>query len=69
MRPSHAGPILEDRELCNRPLRQPIKNPQDTLVDDNSVEYFYNAVRNQSEARLLVDLHPLLIPSAENQYI
>ncbi|QKX63643.1 uncharacterized protein TRUGW13939_10814 [Talaromyces rugulosus] len=69
MRPSEAGPVLEDIELCRRLLQQPIENPQGTLLDDNFIEDFYNSLRNRSEARLLVDLHPHLMPSAENQYI
>ncbi|EED11653.1 conserved hypothetical protein [Talaromyces stipitatus ATCC 10500] len=39
------------------------------LFDDEFIEDFHNTLRNRSEARLLVDLHPLLMPSAENLFI
>lgn len=40
-----------------------------TLFDDEHITDFHNALQNRSEARLLVDLHPLIMPSAENQFI
>ncbi|KAJ5976618.1 hypothetical protein N7481_010325 [Penicillium waksmanii] len=69
MRPSPAGPVPDDIALCERLLGQPVKPPTGTLFDDLYITDFHNALRNRSEARLLVDLHPLIMPSAENQYI
>jgi hypothetical protein len=69
MRPSISGPIAEDIELYERLLRQPNEIPTDTLFEDKYIADFYNTLRNRSEARLLVDLHPLLMPSAENRCI
>lgn len=69
MRQSPAGPIPDDIALCERLLRQRILTPQGTLFDDAYIKDFHNALQNRSEARLLVDLHPLIMPSAENQFI
>lgn len=69
MRQSSAGPIPDDIALCERLLRQPIEHPHGTLFDDEHITDFHNALQNRSEARLLVDLHPLIMPSAENQFI
>ncbi|KAI7976007.1 hypothetical protein EIK77_000045 [Talaromyces pinophilus] len=68
MRHSPAGPTSDDVALCQRLLHQPVEIPRG-LFDDEFIEEFHNALRNRSEARLLVDLHPLLMPSAENRYI
>ncbi|CAI7643535.1 unnamed protein product [Penicillium manginii] len=69
MRPSPAGPVPDDIALCERLLAQPVEPPTGTLFDDLYITDFHNALRNRSEARLLVDLHPLIMPSAENRYI
>lgn len=69
MRQSSAGPMPEDIALCKRLVSQPIQPPNGTLLDDQYNTDFHNALQNRSEARLLVDLHPLIMPSAENQYI
>jgi hypothetical protein len=69
MRQSPAGPVPEDIALCERLLSQPIEPPSGTLLEDEYITNFHNALQNRSEARLLVDLHPLIMPSAENQYI
>ncbi|KAJ5340367.1 hypothetical protein N7541_009491 [Penicillium brevicompactum] len=69
MRQSSAGPISEDIALCERLLSQPIEPPTGTLFEDEYNTDFHHALQNRSEARLLVDLHPLIMPSAENQYI
>jgi hypothetical protein len=59
----------EDIALCERLLSQPIEPPNSTLFEDEYITAFHDALQNRSEARLLVDLHPLIMPSAENQYI
>ncbi|KAJ6126383.1 hypothetical protein N7523_001995 [Penicillium sp. IBT 18751x] len=69
MRQSSAGPMPDDIALCERLLSQPIDPPNGTLFADDYITDFHNALQNRSEARLLVDLHPLIMPSAENQYI
>lgn len=69
MRQSSAGPMPEDIALCERLLSHPIQPPTGTLLEDEYVTGFHDALQNRSEARLLVDLHPLIMPSAENQYI
>ncbi|KAJ5938474.1 hypothetical protein N7466_001608 [Penicillium verhagenii] len=69
MRQSPAGPMPEDIALCERLLSQPIEPPSGTLLEDEYITAFHDALQNRSEARLLVDLHPLIMPSAENQYI
>ncbi|KAJ5330568.1 hypothetical protein N7476_000351 [Penicillium atrosanguineum] len=69
MRQSSAGPMPDDLALCERLLSQPIEPPNGTLFADKHITDFHNALQNRSEARLLVDLHPLIMPSAENQYI
>ncbi|KAJ5216894.1 hypothetical protein N7468_009902 [Penicillium chermesinum] len=69
MRQSSAGPMPDDIALCERLLRQPIETPRGTMFDDKHILDFRNALQDRSEARLLVDLHPLIMPSAENQYI
>ena len=69
MRPSKAGMVDEDKELCRRLLthNQPI--PYDVLFDDEHFERFHSNLRGRSEARVCVDLHPRIVPSVENLYI
>lgn len=69
MRSSDAGPTAEDVELCQRLLDPLVEYPRGTLFDNEFVEDFHKSLRNRSEARLLVYLHPLLMPSAENLFI
>jgi hypothetical protein len=69
MKKSVLGPVPEDIQFCKRLLRQEVSIPESTMFDDQSFDEFHNVLQNRSEARLLVDLHPLLMPSAENRYI
>jgi hypothetical protein len=69
MRPSSAGPIIEDVKLCEQLLNQPNDNPSDTLLEDEYIQDFRTTLQSRSEARILVDLHPLLMPSAESRRI
>ncbi|KAM5441680.1 hypothetical protein MferCBS31731_003361 [Microsporum ferrugineum] len=69
MHPSDAGPTPEDVALCERLLNQTAKTPRGTLFDDEFIGRFHNRLHTRSEARLLVDLHSLLVPSAENNFI
>lgn len=59
----------DDIALCARLLHQPVEPPHGTLFDDEYIKDFHFALQNQSKERLLVDLHPLIMPSAENQFI
>jgi hypothetical protein len=69
MRPSDAGLSLEDVALSERLLNRSADTPHGTLFDVEFIDEFHNALQHRSEARLLVDLHPLLMPSAENLFI
>ena len=69
MRPSKAGLVDEDRILSEKllVLSQPV--PDNSLFDDARFEKFHSLLRGRSEARVYLDLHPLIVPSAENLYI
>ncbi|OOF90713.1 hypothetical protein ASPCADRAFT_156409 [Aspergillus carbonarius ITEM 5010] len=69
MRESPTGPLPEDIELCKQLLQQPAPVPPDTLFEPEYMQQFHDALLNRSEMRLLVDLHPLLMPTAENQFL
>ncbi|KAJ5100405.1 hypothetical protein N7456_006457 [Penicillium angulare] len=66
---SPAGPMPEDIALCERLLHQPIETPRGTMFEDECMKKFHHTLHSRSEERLLVDLHPLIMPSAENQFI
>ncbi|KAE8329212.1 hypothetical protein BDV39DRAFT_203155 [Aspergillus sergii] len=59
----------EDIELCKQLLQQETEVPQDTMFQSEYFRDFQDALRNRSEKRLLIDLHPLPMPSAEDQFI
>jgi hypothetical protein len=65
MRQSSAGPIPYDIALCERLLER-IKPSEGTLFDDMYSRDFDSALQDQLKAH---HLQPLLIPSAENQFI
>ena len=69
MKPSKAGMVKEDKELCESLLwtTQPIFN--DALFSDDHFDKFHSNLRGRSEARICLDLHPRLMPSVENLYI
>ncbi|EAW12599.1 uncharacterized protein ACLA_010250 [Aspergillus clavatus NRRL 1] len=69
MRSSDAGPIPDDVDLCKRLLDPSVDTPHGSLFDDEYIKAFHDILQNRSEARLLVDLHPYLMPSAENLFI
>ncbi|PYI09784.1 hypothetical protein BO78DRAFT_307399 [Aspergillus sclerotiicarbonarius CBS 121057] len=69
MRKSPTGPVPEDIELCKQLLQQRSPVPHNTLFESEYIQDFYDALQNRSEMRLLIDLHPLLMPTAENQCI
>ncbi len=69
MRMSPAGVVDEDRRLCERLLREDQPILQDSMFDDNRFEEFCSHLQDRSEARVYLDLHPLLVPSAENLFV
>ena len=69
MRSSSAGIVDEDRMLCDRFLREDQPIPQGSLFDDDRFKEFCSHLQDRSEARIHLDLHPLLVPSAENLFI
>ena len=69
MRPSQAGLVQEDRELCQRLLLDDRAVPSDSLFEEERFESFCALLQGRSEARVYLDLHSLLVPSAENLYI
>uniref|UniRef100_A0A093UXU9 Carboxyl-terminal PDZ ligand of neuronal nitric oxide synthase protein n=1 Tax=Talaromyces marneffei PM1 TaxID=1077442 RepID=A0A093UXU9_TALMA len=69
MRPSSAGPIVEDAMLCEQLFSQPNDIPPGTLFEDEYMQDFRNALQGRSEALVTQWLHSLLMPSAEIRYI
>ncbi|OKL60863.1 hypothetical protein UA08_03304 [Talaromyces atroroseus] len=67
--PSVAGPLKEDIEFCMRLLSEEVTTPQNTIFDDESGRNFYRMLWDQSEVGLLMGLHPLLMPSVQEQYL
>jgi len=69
MRVSKAGIVDEDRTLCHRLLLADQPIPHESMFDDDRFEEFHSILQGRSEARVYLDLHPLLVPSAENLFI
>ncbi|KAL6240884.1 hypothetical protein RBB50_012143 [Rhinocladiella similis] len=69
MRPSKIGLVDEDKILCEKLLLTSQPKPSDSLFDDERFEKFHSLLRGRSEARVYLDLHPLIVPSAENLYL
>ncbi|MCJ1462092.1 hypothetical protein MMC07_000692 [Pseudocyphellaria aurata] len=69
MRPSEAGMVKEDKELCKSLLTtsQPIVS--DALFSDDHFDKFHLNLHGRSKPRICLDLHPRLMPSVENLYI
>ncbi|KIW13813.1 hypothetical protein PV08_06593 [Exophiala spinifera] len=65
MRPSDAGLVKEDLILCEKLLYTHQPRPDQSLFDDR-FDKFQTLIRGRSEARVFLDLHPLLVPSVEN---
>ncbi|KAK5313536.1 hypothetical protein LTR93_010840 [Exophiala xenobiotica] len=68
MRSSDAGLVKEDKILCEKLLYTHQPRPDHSLFDDR-FDKFQTLIRGRSEARVYLDLHPLLVPSVENLYI
>lgn len=66
MRPSKARMIEEDKKLCERLLTTSQPIPHDMVFDDDHFSAFHGNLRGRSEARICTDLHPRIMPSAEN---
>lgn len=69
MRVSKAGIVDDDRTLCHRLLLADQPIPHESMFDDDRFEEFHSILQGRSEARVYLDLHPLLVPSAENLVI
>ena len=69
MRMSAAGIAAEDRKLCERLLRDNQPTPTDTMFEKDRFQEFCSLLQDRSEARVYLDLHPLLVPSAENIFV
>ena len=69
MRPSKAGMVKEDKELCERLLKTSQPTVSHALFSDDHFDKFCSNLRGRSEARICLDLHPRLVPSVENLYI
>ncbi|KIW36237.1 hypothetical protein, variant [Exophiala oligosperma] len=65
MRPSDAGLVKGDKTLCEKLLSTHQPRPDHSLFDDR-FDKFQTLIRGRSEARVYLDLHPLLVPSVEN---
>ncbi|KIW36672.1 uncharacterized protein PV06_11090 [Exophiala oligosperma] len=68
MHPSEAGLVKEDKILCEKLLYTHQPRPDHSLFDDR-FDKFQTLIRGRSEARVYLDLYPLLVPSVENLYI
>ena len=69
MRPSKAELVDEDKTLLEKLLVTSQPKPDNSLFDDEQFEKFHSLLRGRSEARVYLDLHPLIVSSAENLYI
>ncbi|KIX01039.1 uncharacterized protein Z518_10105 [Rhinocladiella mackenziei CBS 650.93] len=68
MRRSDAGLIDEDKALCKELLRAVQPKSVNPLFND-LYDRFNTLLRDRSESRIYLELHPLIVPSAENLYI
>jgi hypothetical protein len=68
MRSSESGLVEEDKSLCEKLLSASQPPPVHSLFDER-FDKFHSLIRGRSEARVYLDLHPLLVPSVENLYI
>lgn len=66
---SSAGPIQEDIALCERLLHQPVDIPPGTSFDDEYIDGFRKSSRDQPKEWSSTEVHPLLVPFIEEQYI
>ena len=66
---SETGVADDDRNLCRTLLHAHQPDPKHSMFDDSVFDRFCSLMRGRSEARLFLDLHPLLVPSAENLFI
>lgn len=69
MRASKAGLFKEDKELYDKLFTNVQPRIGDDLFSDAHFNPFHTNLRGRSEARICIDLHPRLVPSAENLYI
>ena len=63
---SELGITEDSKELCRRLLEEEQTIPSNSLFRDDLYASTCRAVRDRNEARILRDITPLLVPSAEN---
>lgn len=63
------APSKECKAMCQTLLDADQTVPQDSLFNDNLFKRVCQRVRNKNEARVIRDLTPLLVPSAEIRYL
>ena len=59
----------ECKDLCQTLLNADQALPPDSLFNDNLFKRFCQRIRNKNEARVVRDLSPVLVPSAEILYL
>jgi len=65
MRESANGPLPEEHELYEALLTEKATLPDDALLEPQRLSKLRSLLRNRSELRVCIDLHPRLVPSAE----
>lgn len=65
MRESANGPLPEERELYQAMLNETATLPDDPLLKPQNLSKLRSVLRNGSELRVCIELHPRLVPSAE----
>jgi hypothetical protein len=68
MRSSEAGLVPEDKALHEELLHTVQTKPTSPLFN-SQYDRFHSLLRGRSESRIYLDLHPLIVPSAENLFI
>lgn len=56
---------VESRELCQKLLESPQSPPRDTLFEDDLFQDTLDAIIGGNEIRVIRDIAPLIVPSAE----
>ncbi|RAO64320.1 uncharacterized protein BHQ10_000332 [Talaromyces amestolkiae] len=69
MRRSFAGPIQADIALCERLLHESVDIPPGVSFEDEFIDRFRKSSRDQPKEWVLTEVHPLLVPPIEEQYV
>lgn len=68
IRSLRSGLVDEDKKLCETLLSTSQPPPVHSLFNER-FKKFHSLIRGRSEARVYLNLYPLLVPSVENLYI